>query len=178
MHKQANNYHPAVRISEYSEDSCQPSTVTTRMVLNMKPADLFRAFMFYEDIGKKPPILLRLLLPVPSGTKGEISEVGSIVTCMYDEGYIQKRITRIKPDTLYEFEVTGQTLIIGGDIRLSGGCFRLHDLGNGKTEVLLETHYYYNRNARWHSKFLERLVCQTFHRYIIKSISCRVEGLN
>ena len=158
-------------ISEISSLTAKPDSVTTRMTFNSSPGRIFRELMFYEEIAKPPPLFLRLLLPVPVGTEGRISQSGDVVMCMYKGGeHIQKRITRIVPNAFYEFEVTRQTLSLRGNIRLIGGCFRLCELPNGQTEVSVETIYYRTGTSPWYRIMLERKVCKYFHRYLLESI--------
>ena len=51
---------------------------------------------FYEHIELKPPLLLRLVLPVPRETSGCYQQVGDTSRCIYsDGGYLTKKITHI-----------------------------------------------------------------------------------
>lgn len=176
MYKVKNKYSDALYESEINAATAHPLSVTTRMTIAATPDLIFRLLMFYEEIGQSPPFFLRLLLPVPVGTKGSVSQVGDEVKCMYKRGeYLKKRITRIMPGEFYEFEVTRQMLTLRGNIRLSGGCFRLRELSYGKTEVSVKTRYYHTRRSPWYWILLERKVCQSFHRYLLGSIYQKIE---
>jgi len=152
------------------------ASIVTRMTFATSPAEVWRGLMFYEEIGRRPPIHLRLLLPVPIGTEGRISEVGDQAKCSYENGHLLKRLTRIDPGNLYEFEVAEQALRFGGGIRLSGGRYTLRELGDGRTEVALETRYISTRRPRWFWKPLEAWVCHAFHRHLLGSMRRKIES--
>ena len=116
-----------------------PTTVVTRMNFAASPEEVWNGLTFYEEIGKRPPLLLRLFLPVPIRTKGRKSEFGDEVTCQYVSGHLLKRVTQIIRGRSYAFEVIEQNLMLGGGIKLSGGSYTLRALSDGGTEVALET---------------------------------------
>ncbi|KPK16172.1 MAG: hypothetical protein AMJ62_06710 [Myxococcales bacterium SG8_38] len=147
-----------------------PVAVITRMVFDAAPAQAWSSLMFYEEIGARPPLYLRLLLPVPIRTEGKAAQVGNEAKCLYEGGYLLKRTTDIQPDQLYEFEVAEQRLSIGGGMRLSGGRYTLHALEDGRTEVSVETRYVSNKRPRWLWRPLEAMVCHWFHRYLLASM--------
>ena len=151
-------------------------SVVTRMNLTVSPVQVWQSLVFYEEIDGRPPLHLRLLLPVPVGTEGRISRVGGKAKCLYKSGHLVKRVTRFEPGELYEFEVAEQALSVGGGLRLSGGRYRLRELNDGGTEVALETRYLSNRWPRWFWKPLEGLVCHSFHRYLLRSMRRSIES--
>jgi hypothetical protein len=144
--------------------------VVTRMIFDASSSQAWASLMFYEEIGKRPPWYLRLLLPVPIGTEGKSSQVGNEAKCLYEGGYLLKRTTNLQPDRLYEFEVVEQKLLMGGGLRLSGGRYTLRELADGRTEVSVETRYVSDRRPRWLWKPLEAMVCHWFHRYLLASM--------
>ncbi len=123
--------------------------------------------MFYEQIEERPPLLLRLLLPVPLRTEGRKSEVDDEVICRYVSGHLRKRVTHVTPERNYTFEVIEQNLSLGSGIRLAGGSYRLRPLPDGSTEVALETRYYASMRPRWLCARIEASVCGLFHRHIM-----------
>lgn len=144
--------------------------IVTRMIFDAPAAQAWASLMFYEEIGQRPPLYLRLLLPVPLGTEGKSSQIGNEAKCLYQGGYLLKRTTDIDPNRLYEFEVVEQELMIGGGMRLSGGRYTLRELPDGRTEVSVETRYVSTRRPRWLWKPLEAMVCHWFHRYLLASM--------
>ncbi len=127
----------------------QPSSVVTGMNFDASPAQVWKGLLFYEEIGGRPPTHLRLLLPVPIRTEGKVSEVGGEAMCLYEDGHLLKRVTRIEQGRSYEFEVAEQSLSVGGGMRLSGGRYTLRELADGLTEVSVETRYVSTKWPRW-----------------------------
>ncbi len=153
----------------------QASSVVTRMIFDAPPAEVWRGLVFYEELAGRPPLHLRLLLPVPIRHEGRISEVGEQTKCLYEHGYLLKRLTRIRKGELYEFEVAEQALALQGGMRLSGGRYALHELPDGRTEVAVETRYRSRRWPRWFWRPLETMVCHWFHRYLLGSMRREIE---
>ena len=154
----------------------RPVSVVTRMIFNAPPDRVWKGLVFYEEVEGKPPLYLRLLLPVPIRNVGKVSKVGDEATCLYKGGHLLKRITDIETDTLYEFEVAEQALSIGGGMRLSGGYYSLRGLPDGQTEVSVATRYLSSRWPRWLWTPLEKMVCHLFHRYLLTSMRSQVEA--
>jgi hypothetical protein len=127
------------------------------------------ALMFYEEIAEDRPFLLRRFLPIPIGTEGCKSEVGSDVKCQYVGGHLVKRVTRIVRGHNYAFEIVEQNLGLRG-IRLLGGDYTLRVLSEDCTRVALATHYASLNCPRWVFGHLEAAVCHSFHRYILSAM--------
>ncbi len=154
----------------------KPEAVVTRMTFDAPPERVWEGLVFYEELKGRPPLHLRLLLPVPIRNEGKISEVGDEATCLYETGQLLKRITRIEDRDVYEFEVAQQSLSIGGGMRLCGGRYQLQDAPGGRTEVSVETKYVSTKWPRWFWKPIERLVCHWFHRYLLGSMRRTIES--
>jgi len=131
--------------------------------------------MFYEEIGERPPLHLRLLLPVPIRTESAKTNVGDEVRCLYEGGYLLKRITRIEPCRRYEFEVIEQNLAVGRGMSLAGGCYAFCELAGGATEVAVTTHYTSPRRPAWLWRPIEAAVCHMFHRHLLTAMRRNVE---
>ena len=127
------------------------------------------ALMFYEEIAEDRPFLLRRFLPIPTGTQGCKSEVGSDVKCQYVGGHLVKRVTRIVRGHNYAFEIVEQNLALRG-IRLLGGDYTLRVLSEDCTRVALATHYASPNCPRCLFGGLEAAVCHSFHRYILSAM--------
>ena len=124
-------------------------TVATSMVFRAAPAAVWERLMFYEQIDQRPPLHLRLLLPVPIETNGHKSEVGDEARCIYEGGYLIKRVTEVEPQRRYAFEVVEQALTVGGGMRLSGGEYLIRELERGRAEVRIVTRYASPKRPRW-----------------------------
>jgi len=146
------------------------------MRLRASPERVWRGLLFYEQIEPRPPMYLRLLLPTPISAQTLHSTEGEIVKCIYDNGYLLKRLTRIEAGRHYGFEVIEQHLAIGGGLRLSGGCYALREVEAGVTELAVLTRYSSRRRPAWLWNRLEALVCHVFHRYLLSTIQRNAES--
>jgi len=152
-----------------------PTSIVTRMDFAASPAQVWEGLMFYEQIEERPPLHLRLLLPVPIRTEGSKSAVGDEALCLYHGGHLLKRVTQIDPGRYYGFEVVEQNLAIGRGLTLSGGCYTLRGLPDGRTEVAVTTRYASQKRPPWLWKPIEATVCHVFHRHLLTSIRRKIE---
>ncbi|MGH7295433.1 MAG: hypothetical protein ACRELB_10895 [Polyangiaceae bacterium] len=152
------------------------ASVLTTMRFGAPAAQVWQGLMFYEQIDARPPLHLRLLLPVPIRTEGDKERVGDEARCVYDGGHLIKRVTQIDPGRRYAFEVTEQQLMIGGGLRLSGGEYVLREIAPFRSEVSVTTRYVSPRRPRWLWRPIEAAVCHAFHRYILRAMRREVEG--
>ena len=150
-------------------------SVLTKHIFNFPPEDVWKELLFYENLKKKQPILLRLLLPVPIGIEGSVEHTGDEALCLYQGGHLRKRLTQVVENELYQFEITEQNLSIKSGIQLSGGYYRLQNLPNQKTEVTAVTRYQSVAGPGWFWTPVEKMVCHWFHRYLLKSINHNIE---
>lgn len=145
-------------------------SIVTRMSFAASPEEAWEALMLYEQIEERPPLLLRVLLPVPIRAEGRKSRVGEDAVCRYEGGYLVKRVTEIERGRHYGFAVVAQHLDVGGGLRLVGGSYSLRRLPDGRTEVALGTRYASPRRARWPRAAVEAAVCHMFHRHILRAM--------
>jgi hypothetical protein len=156
--------------------STEPATITTRMMFAASQAQVWQSLLFYEEVRERPPLHLRLLLPVPVRTDGDKTKVGGTAMCVYEHGHLVKRATRIEEPSLYEFEVSEQALAVGGSMRLCGGRYLLRALAPDQTEVSVETRYRSTKWPRWFWRPLERFVCHMFHRFLLRTMRREAES--
>ena len=150
--------------------------VATTMVFEAARARVWDRLMFYEQIDERPPLLLRMLLPVPIETTGRKSQVGDEVRCRYEGGYLIKRVTQIEPGERYAFEIIEQALVVGRGMTLSGGEYTLRELASERAEIRIATRYLSPRRPRWLWSPIERAVCHSFHRHILRAMRRGVEA--
>ncbi len=162
-------------VSEAPGEAVQPTTIATRMVFAAPRARAWDSLVFYEEVEERPPLHLRLLLPVPVRTEGDKTQVGAEALCLYEDGLLVKRPTRIDEPRLYEFEVAKQELAVGGAMKLSGGRYTLSEVSEGRTEVVVETRYTSTKWPRWFWRPLEKIVCHMFHRFLLRTMRRRAE---
>jgi hypothetical protein len=156
-----------------------PSTsIVTRMIFAASPGQVWDGLMFYEQILDRAPLVLRLLLPSPIGVETRKLLVGDTARCLYEDGFLMKRVTRIDQDRCYEFEVSEQNLPFGGGMKLRGGCYELRRLREGCTEVSLTTRYVSPKRPRWFWKPIEAAVCHAFHRHVLRAMRRKTQTGN
>jgi len=165
---------PPARIARMQSST----SVVTQMVFAAPPAQVWQGLLFYEQIQERPPLLLRLLLPVPLRTEGAKSQVGHQVKCVYECGDLIKRITRIDAPRHYEFDVVGQTLKLGGGLALIGGCYTLRSLEGGGTEVGITTRYVSAMRPGWLWRPVEAAACHMFHRHLLSAMRRRFQPVS
>ncbi len=166
----------SLRFRQSAAPAVAVASIVTRMKFAASPERVWEGLMFYEQIAERPPLHLRVLLPRPIRTEGRKSEVGDEVRCLYESGFLLKRVTRIDRGRHYGFEVGEQNLSVGGGMRVSGGAYTLRELPDGSSEMALETRYVSPRRPRWLWQSIEAAICHTFHRHILTAIRRNVES--
>lgn len=167
--------------SEIAATTVEPSvdnveTVATPMTFAASSVRVWDRLMFYEQLDERPPLHLRLLLPVPIRTIGDKTHVGDEARCLYEGGHLIKRITAVDPGRLYAFDVIEQALRVGGGMKLVAGEYRIDDGPSGSTVMTLSTCYSSARRPRWLWRPIEAAVCHSFHRHILRAIRRSVES--
>jgi len=151
-------------------------SIITHMTFATGPDQVWNRLMFYEQLDERPPLHLRLLLPVPIRTVGDKSHVGDEARCVYEGGHLIKRITAVDDRRRYAFEIVEQALRVGGGMKLSGGEYLLDERSPGTTDVSLATHYESQKRPRWLWQPIEAAVCHAFHRHILRAMRRSVEA--
>ncbi len=150
--------------------------VTTERVM-VAPAEVWDSLMFYEEVEREPPLLLRFGLPVPVRTHGEMMLVGDVKVCEYRKGELKKRITEIRPNELLAFSVVHQRIGFEKSVRLIDGSFALREVAPDETELTLTTRYEPLLTPRWVWRPIEKLSAQTLHRHVVGGIADEGEEL-
>jgi hypothetical protein len=153
----------------------ESTSIVTRMNFMATPEQVWCGLMFYEQIEEAPPLLLRLLLPLPIRTDGSKSAVGDEAMCLYEGGHLLKRVTHVDACRHYGFDIVEQSLAVGGGLMLSGGCYTLLELPGRRTNVAVTTRYVSRRRPGWLWKPIEAIVCHLFHRHLLSAMRRKVE---
>jgi hypothetical protein len=151
-------------------------SIVTRLRFAAAPDQVWGALLYYEQIEERPPLHLRLLLPLPIRTEGSKAKVGDEARCSYEGGHLLKRVTHVDRGRHYGFEVVEQNLALGGGLALTGGCYTLRELPEGRTEVAVTTRYVSNRRPGWLFRPIEAAVCHLFHRHLLAAMRRKVES--
>ena len=153
-------------------------TVTTQLHVAASPESVWDRIVFYEEVPRRPPLLLGALLPRPVRTQGDKTCLGATVECIYSGGgRLAKRITGVDPPRLLQFEVMQQFLGIEDCLVTLGGSYQIESCGSA-SHVLLRTHY----EARLHPRGLwypiEAFLVGQLHRHILHGLSCEAHAEN
>lgn len=157
------------RIGRWFPENARREAVTTTLLLHVPPRHAWEALRFYEDIPARPSALLRLVLPIPIRSEGRKLQLGALVRCTYEGGYLVKRITAVEAPRLLRFEVLEQHLGIEHGVSLGDGSYEIRDHGSS-SEILLTTAYRGHLRPRFLWRPLERILAHAVHRHILRGI--------
>ncbi len=143
--------------------------VMTSIGCDETPETVWSRMMTYEEIPLRPPVLLRALLPQPRRTQGDKTCVEAEVLCLYDSGFLVKRITKVEPPHLLQFDVVQQRLGIEGCITALGGSYEIRSV-KGRTEIALATKYQGYLRPRYLWQPIERFIAHQFHHHILNGM--------
>ena len=160
-----------------SNGHAAPSRVVTSGRLAATPAEVYDRLIFFEEVRRRPPLWLGLLLPRPLRTDGPRTRPGDETRCLYRNGRLVKRVTRAVSPSSLEFEVVLQDLPIRPGVRLVGGRYALAANGDGSTRIEIETRYEGGGRPRRLWRPIEAAVAHAFHRHLIGAIDDELESL-
>jgi hypothetical protein len=150
----------------------QPTeAITTHAILDVPITDAWNRLAFYEECTGPKPWLLRIAGPVPLRTITE--QDGVTRTCLYERGFIRKRVTAIESPALLAFDVLEHRVGEERSVRLVGGSFSLEPAGDGRTRVTLTTRYRPKLRPRFYWRPFERLVCDSVHAHVLNGMKRR-----
>lgn len=147
--------------------------VTTKGAFEASPEAVWQKLMFYEEVPLRPPLMLRIFLPVPVKTQGNDKHVGASVECSYSQGSLVKRITVLDPPRLVRFEVIEQHLGVERCVTTVEGSYEIRADGGG-SEVALTTMYRGHLRPRWLWRPVERSLAHQLHRHILAGMGANL----
>lgn len=145
--------------------------VRTVRVIELAPDEAWSHLTFYEDVRLPRPWLARLGLPHPLYTEGDPDRVGAVTRCVYDGGWLRKRITAHEPGRRLAFEVIEQHGIEDRSIELVDSSFELVPTGDGRTRITLTTRYLPLLEARAFWRPWEHRTTRALHDHVIAGIT-------
>jgi hypothetical protein len=148
--------------------------VQTRVHFDAPPEAVWEGMLFYEEVPRRPMPLLRMFLPVPLSTRGEKTQVGAKIECLYDGGYLEKRITTSVPARLVRFDVLVQRLGVEDCISMHEGSYEIRPNGRG-SDVVLTTQYRGHLRPRWLWRPFERFLAHGIHHHILDGMRVTLE---
>jgi hypothetical protein len=140
--------------------------VKTNVHMDASPETVWRGMLFYEEVPFRTMPLLRMFLPAPISTAGDKTRVGELISCKYDGGTLEKRITVADPAHFVAFDVLVQDLGIEECISMTGGSYHIR-AETGGADVLLTTAYCGHLRPRWLWRPLEHYLAHRMHRHIL-----------
>ncbi len=157
------------RVGRWFSPNFEGEAVTTSIQMDASPQVVWKILRFYEEVPKRPGMLLLVLLPRPIRTEGEKTQIGTKVRCVYEGGHMVKRITAAEPGHLLRFEVLEQHLGIENCVSTDEGSYKILPAGNG-SEIFLTTHYRGHLRPRFLWRPLERSLAHHVHRHILEGM--------
>lgn len=160
------NTKPLSRVGRLFPRNAAIDQVQTTMRLDASPEAVWRGMLFYEEVPYQPSWLLRAFLPAPIRTSGDKMTVGSLISCTYERGYLEKRITAAEQPRVVRFDVLVQQLGVEDSISMTGGSYEIHAAGSG-SDIVLTTGYHGHLRPRWFWRPFERYIAHAMHRHIL-----------
>jgi hypothetical protein len=144
--------------------------VSTSATFPASPHQAWQAMLFYEQVRHPPPFLLTLALPRPLRSEGDKSRVGNVVHCVYQKGYLVKKITQVVEDRILGFQVVEQHLHFEHDVTLLDGSFILEPVDSSHVRVVLTTRYRRRLRPAFVWQPMEREVIRTMHEHVLEGM--------
>ena len=148
--------------------------VRTMRVLATDAIAAWDSLVFYEEVGAAAPRLTRIVLPFPVGTEGKVDGVGDTKRCLYEGGYLVKRITDYRRGARFAFDVTEQVGVEDRSVVLIDGSFEFEELEPGRTLVTLTTRYRPLLQARSAWRPFEFAVVHALHDHVLDWMAQRL----
>ncbi len=145
-------------------------TVSTSLTFHATSAKAWESMMFYEEVNVEPPWLLKLALPRPVKAEGKMGQVGEVRRCIYENGYLSKRITKRVERKELAFKVIEQKLHFERDVTLKDGSFLLNRMNENETKVVLTTRYIRHLRPAWLWRPIEEEVVHTLHQHVLEGM--------
>lgn len=144
-------------------------SIASSATIDVPVTDAWQRLRFYEECAGPKPWLLRIAGPVPVRTI--VEQDGVSRTCLYERGYIRKRVTRIDSPTLLAFDVLEHRVGEERSVRIESGSFTLEPAGDDRTRVTLTTRYRPKLAPRFYWRPFERLVCHSVHEHVLNGMT-------
>lgn len=140
-------------------------------------ATVWEKLGFYEHVSKRPPWLLRTVLPTPKEVEGSHNAVGDLCRCRYsDGGYLTKRITKIVPQEMIEFEIVEQSIRYQNSIKLLGGVIALNEYEEGQCAITMQTFFASRLNKYTYLSCAIKRVIRAMHQFVISDLQEQLSG--
>lgn len=147
----------------------------TSEVVHAGKVDIWHKLGFYEHVNKKPPMVLRIVLPVPREVEGRHAEVGDLCRCRYsDGGHLTKRMTRVVDGERIEFEIVEQSIRWQNAIKLRGGYIEVDEYAPGVCAVTMLTYFETRTHAASYLCCPIKRIIKYMHRFVMEDLRTQV----
>lgn len=156
-------------VERASNDFVRTETITSTILLNATPAEVWDSIKRVDRIDQPRPFLLRIGLPVPISCALEDERVGAERTCYFDSGYIKENITEWNPPRSMNMNVT-DAQVPGRDwLGFQTASYELREQGD-RTLLIRKTTIVSRLLPAWYWRPLERLGVETEHNYLFEYV--------
>ncbi len=155
--------------------SIRPIEIITHRIVAASPGSVWKNLCFYEDVGRKPPFLLRLMLPRPLPAGSPVRAEGEETKLLYEDGHYAKRVTKLELQRHYEFDVIDQRLASDRGVLLLSGAYTLVELSLNRTDLAITTRYTSRVGPRWLAEPTEAFLCRRLHKHLLDAVQAQSE---
>jgi hypothetical protein len=148
-------------------------SIVTHRAIAASAERVWDCLQFYEEVDRRPPFLLRLLLPRPKRKVTAAAVEGEATTLPYEGGHYARRITKLDRPRRYEFEVIDQKIPSDRGVMLLSGAFNLDVSTPTQTDLSITTCYVSGIRPRWLAERVEAMLCRQLHRHLLDSIETK-----
>ncbi|MGC8550582.1 MAG: hypothetical protein ACP5M4_12865 [Acidobacteriaceae bacterium] len=157
------------RLGQWTGGAGVSEEVEAKMDFPMRAVDAWERIVFFEETLRRPPWILRWVIPEPLSVEGDKNHAGGLVRCIYRRGEIVKHVTALERPEHVSFNVMGQELGIEKMVLVRGGSYWIEDMGEA-CRVRLSTRYTAFMRPRWLWRPVERWLMGVLHRHILGSM--------
>lgn len=156
-------------VERASNDFERTETITTTILLDATPDQVWDTIKRVDRINQPRPFLLRIGLPVPISCTLDDESAGAERTCYFDSGYIKERITEWNPPLSLKMTIT-DAQVPGRDwLGFQTASYELSEQ-DGRTLLIRKTTIVSRLLPSWYWRPLERLGVETEHNYLFEYV--------
>ena len=154
--------------------------VSTEMVVNYTPEEVFDAIKSVDTLDAPKPFLLQFDLPIPTKCILEKEEVGAIRTCYFKGGRlsnadfgggtITERVTAYEPGKLLKMDVIDYTLVGRNWLGFKEAIYQFEAIGKTKCKITRITTYTAVLTPRFYWEPMEKWGIEQEHEYVFNNL--------
>lgn len=154
-------------VERASNDFSRTEIITSSVVLDATPDQVWDAIKRVDRIDLPRPFLLRIGLPVPVSCDLDVEAVGGERTCHFDSGYIKERVVEWNRPFSMKMNVT-EVQVPGRDwLSFQDASYEFREQ-MGQTLLIRKTTIVSRLLPAWYWRPLERIGVETEHNYLFE----------